>query len=168
MIYYSHKHTLLQQWEKQAALEVDPTYCIIHAMVKGLVLGEETTRSIWGVGELGAMDEIMHRGTSSTSSNSTTRGVPVREVKVPLAVVTVALKDKRTSAFCQEANCSLALLTSLMNPYCCKKLSFQSGYITGYTHSTFFYCYLTFIRAMSLQHFKTGSAENSPWGCFFV
>ncbi len=70
------------------------------------------------------MDEIMHRGTSSASSNSTTRGVPVRKVKVPLAVVTVALKDKRIRDFCQEANCSLALLTCLMNPYCGKKLSF--------------------------------------------
>lgn len=79
-------------------MEVDPTYCIIHAVGEGLVLGEETTRSIWGVGELGSMDEIMHRGTSSTSSNSTTRGVPMREVKVPLAVVTVALKYKRTKS----------------------------------------------------------------------
>lgn len=79
--------------EEQVALEVDPTYCIIHGVVKGLVLGEETTRTIWGMGELGAMDEVIHRGTSS---NSTPRGVPVREVKVPLAVVTVALKNKKT------------------------------------------------------------------------
>lgn len=63
-------------------------------MGQGLVLGEETTRSIWGVGELWAMDEVIHRGTSSTSSDSTTRGVAVREVKAPLAVVSVALKDK--------------------------------------------------------------------------
>ena len=87
---------------KQAALEVDPTYCIIHAMIEGLVLGEDTTRALWGVGELGTMDEVIHRGTSSSTSSpsdSTTRGVPVREVKVPLAVVTVAFKDKRTNTF---------------------------------------------------------------------
>lgn len=118
---------------KQTALKVSPSYCIIHAVVKRLVLGEDSTRSIWGVGELGAVDEVIHRGTSST-----TRGVPVREVKVPLAVVTVALKDNRTNRFCQDANCILALLTCLMNPYCCKKFSFQSGCTTGYTHFTFF------------------------------
>jgi len=82
---------------KRAAPEVGPTYCIINAMVEGLVLGEETTGAIWWVGELGAMDEVTHGGTPSTSSSSTPRGVPMREVKVPLAVVTVALKDKKNS-----------------------------------------------------------------------
>lgn len=83
-------------WESEQPLDVDPTYCIIHAVVKGLVLGEEATRSVWGVGELGAVDEVTHGGTSSasSSSNSTTRGVPVREVKGSLAMVTVALKNK--------------------------------------------------------------------------
>lgn len=75
------------------------THRIVHAVVKGLVLREETTGSIWGMGELRALDEVIHGGASSTSSSSdsTTRGVPMREVKVPLAVVTVALKDKRTN-----------------------------------------------------------------------
>ena len=82
---------------RQAAPGVDLTYCIVHVVIKGLVLGKETTGSIWRVRQLGAMDEVVHRGTStpSTSSNSAARGVPVREVKVPLAVVTVALKYKR-------------------------------------------------------------------------
>ena len=80
----------------QAALQTESTYCIIHAVAEGFVLGEEAGRSVWGVGELGTMDEVIHRGTSSTScSNSTTRGVPVRKVKAPLAVVAVALREKR-------------------------------------------------------------------------
>lgn len=89
---------------KQAALEVNPTYCIIHGVVEGLVLREETTRSIRGMGELGALDEVIHRGTSSssTSSDSAAGGVPMREVKVPLAVVTVALKDKKNEDICVE------------------------------------------------------------------
>lgn len=62
-------------------------------MAEGLILGEETTRSVWGMGELRSMDEVIHRGTPSTSS--TTGGVPVREVKIPLAVVAVAYEDKR-------------------------------------------------------------------------
>lgn len=75
----------------------------------GLVLGEETTGSIRWVGELGSMDKVAHRGTSSTaaasssSSHSTTRGVPMREVEVPLAVVAVALNDKRVNT-CQEVS----------------------------------------------------------------
>lgn len=113
------------------SLGVDPTYCIIHAVVEGLVLGEETTGTIRGVGELGAVDEVIHRGTSSSSScsDSSSRRVPVREVKVPLAVVTVALKDKK-KMFVKRLT---AVWPCLVNPYCCKKLSFQSGYIRGYT-----------------------------------
>lgn len=79
-------------------------------MIEGLVLGEETTRAVWRVGELGAMDEVIQRGTSSTS---TTRGGPMREVKVPLAVVTVALKDEGQKKKRQNAYCTLALLTCL-------------------------------------------------------
>lgn len=67
-------------------------------MVMGFVLREETTRSIWGVGQLGSMDEVIHRGTSSsTSAHSSTRRVPMGEVKVALAVVVVALKDRGTN-----------------------------------------------------------------------
>lgn len=64
-------------------------------MIVRFVLGEETTGTIWGMGELGSMDEVIHWGTSS--SHCTTRGVTVREVEVPLAVVAVAFKDKRAN-----------------------------------------------------------------------
>lgn len=97
----------------------------------GLLLGEETTGSIRWVGELGPMDKVAHRGTSSTaaaasssSSHSTTRGVPVREVEVPLAVVVVALNDKRVNT-CQVVSRGLASLDCLMNPYCCKESTFS-------------------------------------------
>lgn len=76
-------------------------------MAERFVLGEESTRSIWGVGELRAMDEVVQRGTSSTTTspttNPTSRGVPMREVKAPLVVVTVAWNNRSTGTRCQDA-----------------------------------------------------------------
>lgn len=78
-------------------------YRIVHAVGVGFFLGKETTGGIWGMGELGSVDEVVHWWTTattssscSTSSQSPSRGVRVREVKVPLAVVVVAFGDTRT------------------------------------------------------------------------
>ena len=60
--------------------------------------------SIRGVRELGAVDEVTHRGTTSAaaSCHPPTRGVPMREVKVPLAVVTVACQDESTNIWFRQ------------------------------------------------------------------
>ena len=75
-------------------------------MVEGLVLGHQTTRGVRGMGELGGVHEVTHRGaspapapTSSSSSSSSctrsssTRGITVGEVKVPVTMETVALGE---------------------------------------------------------------------------
>lgn len=78
------------------SLWIRSTYCVIHAVAEGLVLGEETTRSIRWVGQLRAMDEIAHRSPSTSSSNpTTTRGVPVGKVEAHLAVVAVAFRETK-------------------------------------------------------------------------
>lgn len=127
-----------------------PTYCIVHAVVQGFILGEEATRSIRGMRELGAVDEVVHRWTSttSTSSNSTTRGVPVRHVKVSLAVVAVALSHTRTKIFsCQKFGLFdfYDKFLLLQRVTCSKSLHNRIHKF----HFFFFYCYETFIRAIS-------------------
>lgn len=74
------------------------THRIVHAVAKRLVLGEETTGSIRWMGQLWAVDEIIHgRTTSSSSSNATANGwIPVRKVKATLIVVVVAYRKKTT------------------------------------------------------------------------
>ena len=69
------------------------TYRVRHAVVQALVLGHEAPGAIWRVGQLGAMHELMGGGSTSASSTpSATRGVTVGEVKIPVAMVTVAWK----------------------------------------------------------------------------
>lgn len=90
-----------------------PTHRVAHAVVVGLLLGEEAAGPVWGVGQLGPVDKVVHGGaaaaavtsssaasscscswsSSSTASHSSSRGVCVREVEVALAVVVVAWKE---------------------------------------------------------------------------
>lgn len=86
------------------------THRVAHAVVVGLLLGEEAAGPVWGVGQLGPVDKVVHGGaaaavtsssatsscswsSSSTASHSSSRGVCVREVEVALAVVVVAWKE---------------------------------------------------------------------------
>lgn len=86
-----------------------------------LILGEKASGSIWGVGQLGSVDKVIHRGavtsssaswssssspSSRSSSHSSDGGVCMREVKVPLAVVVIAWEDEGIKT-CQGARCGL-------------------------------------------------------------
>lgn len=100
----------MMRWGKEVGRSRGQTrsaHRIVHPVGVGFFLGKETARGIWGMGELGSMDEVAHWWTAatttscSTSSHSPSRGVPMREVKVPLAVIVVAFGNKRTFE-CQD------------------------------------------------------------------
>lgn len=62
------------------------THRVRHAVREWLVLGHQAVGHVWWVRQLGAVHEIIHGGT--------TRGA-VREVKVPVPLVTVAWQEKK-------------------------------------------------------------------------
>lgn len=108
-----------------------PTHRVAHAVVVGLLLGEEAAGPVRGVGQLGPVDEVVHGGaaaaavtsssatsscscswsSSSTASHSSSRGVCVREVEVALAVVVVAWKEDEGTETRQGGLGEVSLLT---------------------------------------------------------
>lgn len=105
-MFYSFKSNVLVQNKSckvgRCGGQTDSAYRIVHAVGVGLFLGKETAWGIRRMGELGSVDEVIHWGTTTTSTASPSSshapcgGVPMREVKVPLDVIVVAFRDKRT------------------------------------------------------------------------